>query len=80
MAASLSLQSNFSLNSILENCCWTAHSTFSSFYLRDMSTQTGELFSLGPLVAAGQIIISKEIRQTESNIYKYIYIYIYIYI
>ena len=56
IAASLSLQSNFSLNSILENCCWTTHTTFSSFYLRDMSAQTGDIFSLGPLVAAGEII------------------------
>ena len=56
IAASLSIQSNYSLNSILENCSWATHSTFSSFYLRDLSAQTGEIYSLGPLVTAGEVI------------------------
>ena len=52
----LALQAIFALNAILENCCWTTNTTFSSCYLRDMSTHTGDLFSLGPLVITGEII------------------------
>jgi len=54
----MDLQAFFELNAILENYCWMINTTFSSCYVRDMSTHTGDLFSLGPLLITGDLIAS----------------------
>jgi integrase len=55
MAASLSIQANYNLDSILNACVWKQHTTFTDFYLRDLSHIIGRLRTLGPLVAAGAL-------------------------
>ena len=41
-----------SLDDVMRAAYWHSESTFSSFYLRSLSSQVNELRSLGPLVAA----------------------------
>ncbi len=56
LSTSLLFHKNFSLASVMDAACWRGHSTFSSFYLRDISTTSEGLMSLGPIVAAQEII------------------------
>ena len=56
ISASLAVQSTFSMTSILENCTWKDHSTFTDYYLRDMTNVRNGLRTLGPIVAAGTIV------------------------
>ena len=56
LATSLLFSATHSLQSVMEAACWRNHSTFSSFYLRDISVSYGDLTSLGPIVA-GQMIV-----------------------
>ncbi|MES9880815.1 MAG: hypothetical protein ABW185_08035 [Sedimenticola sp.] len=44
------------LSSLMEAAAWKSHDTFSRFYLRSMTAQSGDLLKLGPVVAAGRII------------------------
>jgi len=46
------------LDDILKAAFWKNSSTFSSFYLRSLSLQKDNLFSLGPLVASQKIVKS----------------------
>ena len=55
IASSLCLYNNTSLESILEQCRWKKQTTFTSYYLRDMSKCEG-LLRLGPLMAAGTVM------------------------
>jgi site-specific recombinase XerD len=55
LGASLAVQATFSLDSVLQACTWKEHSTFSSHYLRDLTHIQGQLHTLGPIVAAGQV-------------------------
>ena len=55
LGASLALQANYSLEDILRACAWANHTTFSDYYLRDLTHITGRLRTLGPLVAAGSV-------------------------
>jgi integrase len=52
MAASWAFLRNASIESILGACRWKSHSTFSSFYLRDLTSIQDEMLRLGPVVAA----------------------------
>lgn len=54
LSASWASYAGASISTILEACHWRAHSTFTSFYLRDLSAVADDLYSLGPLVAAQQ--------------------------
>jgi len=56
MAASLCLTGNIKLEDIMSGCTWKKHTTFTSFYLKDMSMIKEELHSLGPVVAARQVV------------------------
>ncbi len=56
LAASLLFCATHSLQSVMEAACWRSHSTFSSFYLRDISLTRGDLTSLGPIVAGQRIV------------------------
>ena len=53
MSASLSFKSGVSFDQILESCFWKSHSTFISFYLKDVAWKStkGSNFSLGPVSA-----------------------------
>ncbi len=56
LSTSLLFHKNLSLASVMEGACWRGHSMFSSFYLRDVSIISDGLLSLGPIVAAQEII------------------------
>lgn len=56
IASSLAVQSTFALEDVLGAAQWATPSVFASFYLRDVSSFDGHLFSLGSLVVAGQIL------------------------
>jgi hypothetical protein len=47
---------NLSLERVMDAASWRCHSTFSSFYLRDVSLMTQDMFVLGPVVAAQEIV------------------------
>ena len=56
-AASWSFRGGVPLLDIMKACTWKNHSTFTSFYFRDVSLQNMEgIFSLGDIVAAQQIV------------------------
>ena len=55
MATSLAFARNCSVPKILEAASWRSNSIFSSFYLKDLSVESGEVHSLGHCVAAGQV-------------------------
>ena len=56
MAASVALHRAASLEDILAAACWANHTTFTSFYLRDLSLQSQDLHRLGPIVASQQVL------------------------
>ena len=56
MAASLAFKGNADMEDLLRACSWKSNNTFISFYLKDMSAVQGELYRLGPLVAAQTVI------------------------
>ena len=56
LSASLAWKANLALSDILQAACWSNHSTFTSFYLKDISLIKDDLHSLGPLVAAQKVI------------------------
>lgn len=56
IAASLTVQATFSIESILSAASWASSSTFTKFYLRDISGLQGDLMVLGPIVAGARVI------------------------
>ena len=56
IATSLNLSRNHSFNSILEAASWKTPSVFANHYLKDLERIEGDTFSLGPVVAAGDIV------------------------
>ena len=47
---------NWSISQVLEAASWKSNSVFASFYLRDVAHVLDGLSSLGPFVAAGQVM------------------------
>lgn len=56
LSTSWAFINNTPLEDILRAAVWRNQSTFSSFYLRSFSSQTRDLYSLGPLVASQTIV------------------------
>jgi len=57
LAATMAMHLNIPVLDIMRGCFWTGESTFSSYYLRDLSVEDIEgIKRLGPLVAAQSII------------------------
>ena len=56
LAASWALHRNCSMEKILSACSWKNHTTFTSFYLRDMTLEKDGMRQLGPLVVAKQLV------------------------
>jgi hypothetical protein len=54
LAASLRFQATFSLESVLQTATWAQPTTFTHFYLRDVSGLQGRLHVIGPCVIAGR--------------------------
>ncbi len=55
MAASLASFSGCATRQILDAVYWKNSSTFSSYYLKDLAQQVGNVWSLGPVVAASSV-------------------------
>ena len=56
IATSMLLWKNSPIASILDAACWKTRSVFANHYLRDIQRQEGDVFALGPVVAAGEIV------------------------
>ena len=58
MAASLAFKGGVSLDHILGACFWKSHTTFTNFYLKDVSwkSKEGSEYSLGSVVSAQHIV------------------------
>ena len=52
MASSWALLKNASIEDILQACSWRSHSTFTRFYLKDLTRIQGDLLRLGPVNTA----------------------------
>ena len=57
LVASWDWIAGIAVSSSLEACHWQSHSTFTSFYLRDLSIVAESVFHLGPLFVAQQRIL-----------------------
>ena len=57
VSTSLSFAHNLSIESVVEAAQWRSNSVFASHYLKEVSLQYDNCRSLGPIVAAGTIII-----------------------
>ena len=56
MSASLAWRATVGLQDILSAASWSNHTSFISFYLKDITIVKDEIHSLGPLVAAKKVI------------------------
>jgi hypothetical protein len=56
IAASLNVHTTFALEETMQTCSWRSHTTFTNYYLRDVTTLVGDLRTLGPICAAGSLI------------------------
>jgi integrase len=56
IAASLNVHTTFKLEEVMHTCSWRSHTTFTNYYLRDVTTLVGDLRTLGPICAAGSLI------------------------
>jgi hypothetical protein len=57
LAHSLAKAGNVSLESILQSGHWKNHTTFSSYYLKSLVVFADNLHSLGPVSAAGSVVL-----------------------
>ena len=57
VATSVAFLRNWSVSKVLEAATWRSNSVFASFYLRDVSYVLEDCKSLGPFVAAGDVIV-----------------------
>lgn len=56
IASSLAVQATFKMEDVLNAASWKSSTTFTSFYLRDVSGLQGQLQVIGPCVAAASLI------------------------
>ena len=61
-ASSWNLQTSASLDEILRAAQWRTHSTFSDYYLKDMSMVEEDLLRLGPIVTGGRVSSSSSLH------------------
>lgn len=55
IASSWAAKGNVSISQIMDACFWKSHSTFTSFYLKDIYVDNDDCFTLAPFVAAQQV-------------------------
>ena len=56
IATSLLFKKNSSLKDVMDAASWRSHTTFASFYLRDVTHKSLDLHTLGPVVAAQHLV------------------------
>ena len=59
IAATLAFKGSAPLEEIMQACSWKGHNTFTSFYLKDVSGMSKDVYSLGPLVVAQHLVSGK---------------------
>ena len=52
-AASWAFKGGVSFPHLMESCYWHSQNSFTSFYLKDCCAQSGDKFTLGPVISAG---------------------------
>ena len=60
IGASLAFQHSLGLEKLLNTCTWRSHTTFTSYYLRDVARLSHDLMSLPPCIAAQTMINVKK--------------------
>ena len=63
IAPSVAFKRNFAVGQVMRAGVWARQTTFTSFYLRDVTHRSLDTFSLGPVVAAQQVLVPR----TEHN-------------
>ena len=56
LASSMAFRGSIELEEVLRACTWKNSNTFTTHYLRDVSSFAGTLHSLGPIVAAQKVV------------------------
>ena len=56
VVTSLLFKRNCVVHQVLKARTWSTHSTFSAFYLRDVTHRHLDTFNIGPVVAAQQVV------------------------
>ena len=56
LAASLAFKGGVALDEIMASCFWRSHSTFTTFYLKDLCWHNGDVMKIGPVVAAQHVV------------------------
>jgi len=56
MAATLAFRGSADLEDVLSTCSWASQTTFTDFYLKDVSVVQGDLSRLGPLSVAQHVV------------------------
>ncbi len=57
IASSLALQATHSLDHVMATAKWAQHSTFTSYYLREVSGIQGQLHTIGPCIVANHLLV-----------------------
>ena len=65
MATSWAAFSGAKVDEVRKAAFWRGHTTFSSFYLRDLTSQVEEISALCPLVAASRLCQGDKFLDTE---------------
>ena len=63
LSTSWNYQHSLNLQQILDAASWASHNSFTSFYLREITEIKDELYRLGPLVMAQQVVLPPSSRQ-----------------
>ena len=56
LTLSMAFRGSIELEEVLRACTWKNANTFTTHYLRDVSTFAGNLHSLGPVVVAQKLV------------------------
>ena len=62
LAPSWAARRTYGLEHVLQACSWKFQNTFTTFYLKDLSSIAGELFALGPLSVAQTVVQPRHVR------------------
>ena len=62
IAPSAAFRRNFAVGQVMKAGVWSRQTTFTSFYLRDVTHRFLDTFSLGPVVAAQQVLTPRTVH------------------
>ena len=64
IASSALFRSNYAVGQVMKAGVWSNQTTFTSFYLRDVTHRFLDTFSLGPVVAAQQVLAPRTLHNS----------------